>query len=198
LASPIMRRVTRPRPGSALRLSQPLSGFPASHSFAALFRAATIRGTCSLQSLSLTESANPSRGRLLPCSHPPTCFGAPPKTFHREFPRRPRFHAVACFPSRLWSSFPQLSCCFPVLLSLKRRIHRFSPASPTSEPYSSCESVSTEPGCPAPATDTLLGFTPLKFSPPTPRVLNPLAPEDTNTHLAPKDSTRDPGDLTTP
>jgi hypothetical protein len=44
LACPAVRRVVRPHLGSALGLSQPLSGFLAVLSFAALFRAAAVPG----------------------------------------------------------------------------------------------------------------------------------------------------------
>ena len=40
----MVKRVVRPRLGSALGFSQPLSGFLAVPSFAALFRAATVPG----------------------------------------------------------------------------------------------------------------------------------------------------------
>jgi len=63
-------------PGSALRLSQPRSGFQASLCFAALFRAAAVPGT-SLQRFPLARIAHPSRGRLLPCSHPPALSDEP-------------------------------------------------------------------------------------------------------------------------
>jgi len=48
-----------PRPGSALRLSQPLSGFQASSGFAAMFRAATVPGI-------LPSESSPRRERCTP------------------------------------------------------------------------------------------------------------------------------------
>jgi hypothetical protein len=58
-----MRRVIQPHLGSALRFSQPLSGFLASPSFAALFRAATVPGI-------LPSESSPRRDRA-PLSRPP-------------------------------------------------------------------------------------------------------------------------------
>jgi len=58
------------RSGSALRLSQPLSGFAASSSSTALFRAATVPDRL-LQSVPLAQVVCPSRGHWLPCGYPP-------------------------------------------------------------------------------------------------------------------------------
>jgi len=63
-------------PGSARRFSQPLSGFLASPSSTALFRAAAVPER-SLQSFPLAEIVYPSRGHWLPCGHPPACRDAP-------------------------------------------------------------------------------------------------------------------------
>ena len=102
-----MRRVVRPYLGSALRLSQPLSGFLArAQGSWPCFMPQPFLGS-SLQSFSLTRIACPSRGRQLPCSYPPVCGSASSLAVHRRFPRRPRFHAVAWFPRRLWSPFPR-------------------------------------------------------------------------------------------
>jgi len=64
-ASPLVKRAVYPRLSSARRLSQPLSGFPASSSSTALFRAATVPGLL-LQSFPLTGIARPSRGHIAP------------------------------------------------------------------------------------------------------------------------------------
>jgi hypothetical protein len=68
----------------------------------------------SLQSLPLAGIAHPSRGHMLPCGHPPACLTTPPGPCHRRFPRRPRFHAVAWFPRRLWAPFSRAEARFPV------------------------------------------------------------------------------------
>jgi len=62
-SEPHAEAVRQSRFGSAPRLSQPLSGFLANSSFAALFRAAAVPGI-SLQSFPLVEIAYPSRGSL--------------------------------------------------------------------------------------------------------------------------------------
>jgi hypothetical protein len=76
------------RLGSALRLSQPLSGFLASSSFTALFRAATVRGV-------LPSEVSPRKNRA-PLSRPLAsavihrCARTYPfALYHRRFHRRP-------------------------------------------------------------------------------------------------------------
>jgi hypothetical protein len=54
------------RLGSALRLSQPLSGFLAHPSFVALFRATTVPGIPPFRGFPSQEIAGPSRGSLAP------------------------------------------------------------------------------------------------------------------------------------
>jgi hypothetical protein len=71
-SSPCWSGSSTPTPGSALRLSQPLSGFPASPSFAALFHAAAVRDS-PFRGFPSQESRAPPRAALLPCGHPPTC-----------------------------------------------------------------------------------------------------------------------------
>lgn len=92
------RAVRHSHPGSALRLSQPLSGFLAGPRLAALFHAAAIPGLY-LQSLPLTEIAHPSRGRQLPCSHPPACGRARPAALSPA--RSPDSHARTQSPDSL-------------------------------------------------------------------------------------------------
>jgi hypothetical protein len=75
--SPIMRRVS-PRLGSALRFSQPLSGFPATRSFVALFHATAVPGILPSEPFPRKERAPLSRP-LLPCSYPLPCGNAPPE-----------------------------------------------------------------------------------------------------------------------
>jgi hypothetical protein len=130
--------------------SVPLSGFfnlsavsQQASEFVALFHATTVPGT-SLQSVPLVESAHPSRGHYSPAVIYPRAGTHHSRTYHRWFPRRPRSHAVAWFPRRLWSPFPQtrllasrfpwISCsepalsasftCFEVLLPLQVRSHQ--------------------------------------------------------------------------
>jgi hypothetical protein len=67
-ASPMVRRTVRSRRGSALRFSQPLSGFLACPGCAALFHAAAARGVLPSERCSSLGIACASRRRLLPCS----------------------------------------------------------------------------------------------------------------------------------
>jgi len=94
-----MRRAVQPRLGSALRFSQPLSGFLADPSFAALFRAATVPGI-------LPSESSPRKDRV-PLSRPP-CFPAVihrralachPRPYYHRFHRLLRLRAVAWIPT---------------------------------------------------------------------------------------------------
>jgi len=71
-----------------------------------------------------------------------------PRPYHRRFPWLPRLHAVAMFPRRLWTPFRHAEARFPVTLGLERRNRFVPPASPTSKPWSSHESVHANQGCP--------------------------------------------------
>jgi hypothetical protein len=62
--------------GSALRLSQPLSGFPADSSSTALFHTATVRGLSPSELSPHEDRVYLSRGHMLPCSYPPGCEGS--------------------------------------------------------------------------------------------------------------------------
>jgi hypothetical protein len=151
---------TSPHLGSARRFSQPLSGFLAVPSSAALFRAAAVPGIPSLQSVPL------ARDRA-PLSRPPaplrSSTGVRRRTARsRSPPVSPTpasRDAVAWFPRRLWAPFPRAAQArFPVAPGPVRRDRRVPPASPASKPCSPCESVRTGPGCPGPEADALLGF----------------------------------------
>jgi hypothetical protein len=88
--------------GSTLRFFQPLSGFLADSSFAALFHAATVIGIPPFRVFPSQEIACPSRDRLAPLQ---LSTDVPERTTRFLspvlFPRLPRFHAVAWFPSWL-------------------------------------------------------------------------------------------------
>jgi len=60
-------------PGSTLRLSQPHSGFLASPSFVALFRATTVPRILPSEISPRFESRTPLEAALLPCGYPPAC-----------------------------------------------------------------------------------------------------------------------------
>jgi len=76
------------RLGSALRLSQPLSGFLASSSFTALFRAATVRGVLPSE-VSPRRNHVPLSGSLASAVIHRCARTHPFALYHRRFHRRP-------------------------------------------------------------------------------------------------------------
>jgi hypothetical protein len=94
-----MRRAVHSHLGSARRFSQPLSGFLANPSFAALFHAATVPGI-------LPSECFPRRDRV-PLSWPPCslvvirrrALASCSRPYYHRFHRLPRFHAVAWIPT---------------------------------------------------------------------------------------------------
>jgi hypothetical protein len=147
-ASPLWSGPSRSHSGSALRLSQPLSGFLASSSSTALFRAATVPG-CPPSELSPRRDRVPLSRPLAPPQLSTTVPGrAPARPFASCFPD---FHAYAQLPGSpvdygLPFRDPQLAR-FPFTLG-PARYHPFPVASPTSELCSPCESVRSAPGEP--------------------------------------------------
>jgi len=145
---PHVKRAVTPTSGSARRFSQPLSGFLANPSFAALFRAATVPGV-------LPSERSPRRDRL-PL---PGQLGFPavihrraathaPAPCHRWFHRRPRRSALAWIPQRLWTPFSRAEARFLVALGAEPRNRPVPPASPTSKRPSLFESVHRCSGSP--------------------------------------------------
>ena len=159
-----MRRGVLAHPGSTLGLSQPLSGFLADLSFAALFRAATVPGILSLQSVPLTKIARPSQGRFAPLQldnqHAEThctCALSPPLSPTPTLSRscldpsdgygRPFTKPRSCFPF-----VPQLRTAEPLLFCQPHLLRSFYPfASP----------FATRPSCPVHGGRCFLGFIPL-------------------------------------
>jgi hypothetical protein len=156
-ACPTVRRVVRPRLGSALGFSQPLSGFLAVPSFAAMFRAATVPGI-------LPSELSPRRDRV-PLSRPPCS----PAVIHQ--------HAIVhrlCALSPPVSSTPTLTrSCLSPRDGYELPFHGPRPASrllwaPSSRITTFCQlhllrsfppptsPFSTSPGCPVLVADTLL------------------------------------------
>jgi hypothetical protein len=171
------------RPGSALRLFQPLSGFLAGSSFVALFRATTVSGLLPSEFSPRERSLTPLEAAWLPCSYPPACGNvrlsvlSPPVSSDAH-----AFAQLPGFPRRLWVSFPRAEACFPVALDFVPQNRFVLPASPTSKLHSlprvRSQLVRVSPRQQA---DTLLGFSPLELSPSTPRSLDPSRPEGLNT-----------------
>lgn len=132
-------------------------------------------------------------GSLAVIHRPAEVYRASP--CHRWFHRRPRFHAVAWIPQRLWTSFPRAEAHFPVVPGSARQNHLVPPASPTSELSSPCETVPTTPGCPSEAGRFSPGFLPLR-SFLLPRLGFSTRPSlmGLNTFLRPKTQERDAED----
>jgi hypothetical protein len=154
-------------PGSALRLSQPLSGFLAGPSSVALFHATTVPGI-------LPSEHFPHKDRG-PLSRPPAplqlstsvlkCAGARP--FASGFTDVHAFTRLPGSPDDYGRPFhrPRPASRLPRVRA--QRNHIVPPASPTSRLSSPCETVPVTPGCPsAPGRDSR-GFLPLRsFLPP--------------------------------
>jgi len=162
------------RLGSALRFSQPLSGFLATPSFAALFRAATVPG--------IPPSERSPRRDRLPLSGQlgfPAVIHRRAET-HASTPYRPRFHrrprlsASAWIPRRLWVPFRRAEARLLVALGVEPRDRLVPPASPTSKRPSLFESVRCRREFPR-ADRPLLSWvsSPLESSPSKPRSLVP-------------------------
>jgi hypothetical protein len=107
------------------------------------------------------RSLTPLEAAWLPCSLPPACCDAQLSTFHRRFPRRPRFHAVAWFPRRLWAPFSRAETRFPFAPGLVLRNRPVPPASPASKLHSLLRVRSQlDRSYPHQLAATLLGFAP--------------------------------------
>ena len=121
-SSPVKSRPSQAHSGSALRFSQPLSGFLARSSFAALFRAATAR--------TFPSELVPHRNRvrlsasLAPLQLSTGVLSRTCQAFHQPFHPPPRRSAAARIPDSLWVTFPPARerTHFPVSLSHVRRI----------------------------------------------------------------------------
>lgn len=133
--------------GSALRFSQPPSGFSAHPNSAALSHAAPIPGYLSLQSLPLTEIAHPSRGRLLPCSHPRCSSTARARAITRGFPDSRTEVRWPGFPLSYGLPF-RGSRRFPVAPGSCAAIRRALPLHLLRSFLSPCESVRCQLGFP--------------------------------------------------
>jgi len=138
------------RLGSALRLSQPLSGFLASSSFAALFHAATVPGIPPFRVFPSLEIAYPSRGSLASLQLSTDVQRRTTRFLVTAgFARLPRFHVVAWFPPPAMGSLcgaPRCSSCSPWAsrrgTASFRQLHLLRSFSP------SCESVRNWVGFP--------------------------------------------------
>jgi hypothetical protein len=146
------------RPGSALRLSQPLSGFLANPSTAALFHAATVPGV-------LPSESSPHRNRApLSGPHAPLRLStsvpdaaswtlSPPVSSDSH-----AFTQLPGFPRRLWTPFSRAEARFPVALDPSdgtrpfRQLHPLRSLDPPASPFALTRVAPSQRAAP------LLGF----------------------------------------
>jgi len=205
-----------PRPGSAPRLSQPLSGFLADPKFAALFHAAAVRGY-------LPSELSPRRDRA-PLSRPHTSLQFVTSLQVRIYQGLITLGFADAHVSRRVGLVPPLAMeslsarpktHVPILLDPDRRNRTVPLVSSTSKSHSPCESVRIEPSCLDSTADTLSSFPPFRafsahvLSSQTRSSPYPESPtsarrrqrttqaRDTNTRLRPKASASEQEDLTT-
>jgi hypothetical protein len=176
LVSPIMKRAVHSRLGSALRLSQPLSGFLATPGLRGLV-------SCRNRSWDLPPECSPrkdrraSRRRLAPLPLSTRLPWRAALVLSPLVSPTPTLSRSCLVPPATMSS---LSTCpkarFPVALdsnsetALYSALHRLRSLDPLTNPFA------IDSSCPSPTADTLLGFSPLKLSPTTPRSLDPPEP----------------------
>jgi hypothetical protein len=164
--------------GSALRLSQPLSGFLAGSSFAALFRAATVPGIPPFRVFPSPEIAYPSRGSLAPLqlsTEVPgraTRFlvtgGFPYSHAFARSPGSPVSYGLPFRAPRCISRLPWVSCRGTVSFRQLHLLRSFT---------LSRESVRSWIEFPRTSRPILSwDLSPLELSPSTPRILDPPRP----------------------
>jgi hypothetical protein len=187
-------------PGSALRLSQPLSGFIASSSHAALFRAATVRGV-------FPSEGSPRRNRA-PLSRPLAPLRSStgvrrrtrPSRVTDGFKRRPRPRArLPRFPADYEVPFHAPRRASQSLRARAsrtvqfRQLHPLRSLIPPASPFA--------PGQVAPNRRSILSWVSIlpRALPSTPWSLSdPPAPRRHGHRPLPKDRTRDSKDLAAP
>jgi len=124
--APYEAGTTRANLGSALRFSQPLSGFLARSSSTALFHAATSSWAAPLQSVPPTRFRGPLSSPTGSCGYS-TCLLnvlllalSPPVS-----PTRALLTHLPCSLRRLWTPFPRARARFPVVLGLEQTNRSF-------------------------------------------------------------------------
>jgi hypothetical protein len=153
----------------------------------------------SLQRFPLAEIARLSRGRWLPCGHPPTCEDAPVRAVHRPFHRRP--HPRVQLPGspddyevlfRAPRRAPQLLRARTSGTVLFRQLHPLRSVLPPASPFA--------PTQVAPVRRSILSwaFSSLEVSPPRLGACPRARPEGHTRRPHPKDRTCDSRDLATP
>jgi len=135
---------------------QPLSGFLASPSFVALFHATAVPEV-------LPSESSPHRNRaplsrpLAPSRSATRFTNDTTRALSPPVSSTPTLTRSGLIPPTTMSSLSARRSTLPGHSGPKRRSTSAPPATPTSKPCSSCESVRTDPSCPAPMADPLLG-----------------------------------------
>ena len=166
------------RLGSALRLSQPLSGFLASSSFAALFHAATVPGIPPFRVFPSLEIAYLSRGSSAPLQLSTCVLGRTTRflvtagftDFHAftRLPGSPAGYGLPFGAPKCASRLPRVSCRGIVPFRWLHLLRSFTPSG---------ESVRNWVGFPRTSRPILSwDSAPLELSPSTPRILDPPRP----------------------
>jgi hypothetical protein len=152
-----MSRVSRLDSVPLSGFGQPLSGFLAGPSFVALFHATAVPEV-------LPSESSPHRNRA-PLSRPPapsrfaTSFlDATSRALSPPVSSTPALTRGGLIPPTTMGSLSARRDALRGPPGLERQSAPAPPATPTSKPCSSCESVRTDPSCPAPMADPLLGF----------------------------------------
>jgi len=156
-----VRRAVHSRLGSAHRFSQPLSGFLADPSFAALFRAATVPGISPFRVFPSRRSRAPLEAALLPCRYPPACVSELLASLSPPLSPTPTLSRSCLDPRGSYGlpfHEPKSASRSPWAMSngtaTSRRLHRLRSFYPSASPFL------PRPGCPDLAADPLLGFFP--------------------------------------
>jgi hypothetical protein len=160
--APCWSGIPNPTPGSAHRLSQPLSGLLARPSSTALFHAASRPWAFSFRVFPSQGSRTPLRAASLLAVVHQRAETHPLEPYHRRFLPTPTQAQSPGIPRRLRVPFSRAEARFLVALDTGGRNRFVPPASPTSRPCSPYESVRPNSGCPSPGADTLLDVLPLQ------------------------------------
>jgi hypothetical protein len=157
---PCVRQAVRAHPGSALRLSQPLSGFR-STKFHGLISCRSRSWTVPLQSFPLAEVAHPFRGRFcsLAVIHRALEMRRQ-RPYYPRFHRLPRFSAVAWIPRELWVPFHEAETPLPVALGHRQRSHLLCQLHLLRSLYPSLSPFALTRASPSLVADALLVFRP--------------------------------------
>jgi hypothetical protein len=199
-SSPIWSQPSQAHSGSALRLSQPLSGFLARSNFAALSRAAAAQ-TFPFRARPSQESCSPLGVTSSPAvihpraeSHLP---GFSPAVSPTTAPKRssldPRPTMSPLFTDARARRRPGFPEPWQTESTLFRQLHRLRSLTPPASPFRTDEVIHRR------RPSSLLVFRPFRAPPHTARALEP-APALRPEHVSPtrRGMTRDVGDLATP